>query len=310
MKFPYFLSFALNTPWAMDPSAMRTYAAWLARTHARKAGIVAADHRDDTQYDENDQPIPKAKVSGAGKRPAGSIALINVFGAIVQRAAELGPCEGGTGAEDIGAALDAAMADETVSQVLMRFSTPGGSVFGVAELGDKIRAASKQKPICGIADSMAASAGYWLLSQCSEAYVTPAGMVGSIGVYTAHEDVSKAMEEAGIKITLVSAGKYKVEGQPFEPLGEEAKGSMQNQVDTYYRMFTGAVARGRNVPVDQVRSGFGEGRMLMADDAKEAGMVDGVMTFDALVRKMMSASRASRSGRAAAQIAADIAQVS
>ena len=75
-------------------------------------------------------------------------------------------------------------------------------------------------------------------------------------------------------------------------------------------MFTSAVARGRNVPVEQVRNGFGEGRMLMADAAKEAGMVDGVMTFDALVSKMMSTSRASRSGRALAQIATDIASVS
>ena len=305
MKFPHFLAFALNTPWAMEPSAMHTYAAMLARTYARKSGVAA-----DIGHEADERIEPAAKISGAGKRPSGSIALINVFGAIVQRASELGPCEGGTGCEDIGGALDAAVADETVSQILIRFSTPGGSVFGVQELGDKIRAAGKKKPVCGLADSMAASAGYWLLSQCSEAYVTPAGIVGSIGVYTAHEDVSKAMEEAGIKITLVSAGKYKVEGQPFEPLGDEAKGRMQNQVDTYYRMFTSAVARGRNVPVDQVRSGFGEGRMLTADDAKAAGMVDGVMTFDALVAKMMNTSRAARSGRAAAQIAADIASVS
>jgi len=305
MKFPHFLAFALNTPWAMEPSAMHTYAAMLARTYARKSGVAA-----DIGHEADERIEPSAKISGAGKRPSGSIALINVFGAIVQRASELGPCEGGTGCEDIGGALDAAVADETVSQILIRFSTPGGSVFGVQELGDKIRAAGKKKPVCGLADSMAASAGYWLLSQCGEAYVTPAGMVGSVGVYVAHEDVSKALEDAGIKVTLVSAGKYKVEGQPFEPLGDEAKGSMQSQVDTYYRMFTGAVARGRNVPVEQVRNGFGEGRMLMADAAKEAGMVDGVMTFDALVAKMMSTSRASRSGRASAQIATDIASVS
>ena len=41
MKFPHFLAFALNTPWAMEPSAMHTYAAMLARTYARKSGVAA-----------------------------------------------------------------------------------------------------------------------------------------------------------------------------------------------------------------------------------------------------------------------------
>lgn len=293
MKFPYFLSYCLSTPWAMDPAAMQTYAAILARSYAQRAGVAPAAMEDD-------EPAggPIAAVGRGPGRPAGGIAVVPVFGTIVQRAAELGPCEGGTGAVDIGRAIDACMADETVSQVLMQFSTPGGSVFGVQELGDKIRAARAKKPIIGIADSMAASAGYWLLSQCSEAYCTPGGMVGSIGVYTAHEDISKALDAEGIKITLVSAGKYKVEGSPFEPLGDEAKADTQARVDTYYRMFTQAVAKGRGVPVEQVRGGMGEGRMLMADDALEAKMVDGVMTMDQLVGKMQRDARQPAGGRA------------
>ena len=294
MKFPYFLSYCLSTPWAMDPAAMQTYAAILARAYAQRTGGAAPAAMEDGETDG----AARAAVGRGPARPSGGIALIQVFGTIVQRAAELGPCEGGTGAADISRAIDACMADETVSQVLMQFSTPGGSVFGVQELGDKIRAARAKKPIVGIADSMAASAGYWLLSQCSEAYCTPGGMVGSIGVYTAHEDMSKALESAGVKITLVSAGKYKVEGSPFEPLGDEAKADTQARVDTYYRMFTQAVAKGRGVPVDQVRGGMGEGRMLMADAAMEAKMVDGVMTMDQLVGKMQRDARQPSGGRA------------
>lgn len=302
MRFPHFLSYCLSTPWAMEPGAMQTYAAMLMRAYARKAGVVA--------YEDGDPAAePVAKASGSGRRAAPAIALVNVFGTIMQRAADFGPCEGGTGCEDIGQAIDAAMADETVGQILMRFSSPGGSVFGVQELGDKIRAARATKPICGIADSMAGSAAYWLLAQCSEAYVTPAGMVGSIGVYTAHEDVSKAMDEAGVKMTFVSAGKYKVEGNPFEPLGEEAQAEMQGRVDTYYKAFTSAVAKGRGVGIDQVRDNMGQGRMLLADAALSAGMVDGVMTFEQLVKKMSTGSRSASRARAQALAAADIAGV-
>lgn len=297
---PYFLSYCLSVPWALDPAALHTYAAALVKHYGRKSGAVAMD-------DEHAGREPRVKASGAAGAPARGIALVRVFGAIMQRAADFGACESGTGAEDIGRAIDAAMADESVGQILIQFSSPGGSVFGIQELGDKIRSARSEKPIIGLADSMAASAAYWLLAQCSEAYVSPGGQVGSIGVYSAHQDVSKALDEQGVKITFISAGKYKVEGNPTEPLGEDAQSAMQSQVDAYYAKFTQAVARGRGVPVEKVRSDMGEGRMLMADAALAAGMVDGVMTFDQVVRKMAGSARSGRSARASAKAAADIA---
>lgn len=294
MKAQRFLAHCLAYPWAMEPTTMALYAGMLMRAYARREG-VAAGGMDEDDHGAPLKPSAAARTSSARR---GSIAVVRVFGTIVQRASQLGPCEGGTGTEEIGAAIDAALADETVSQILMVFDTPGGSVFGVAELGDKIRSARGQKPIIGIADSMAASAGYWLLSQCSKAYCTPGGMVGSIGVYGAHEDVSKALAEMGVAVTLVSAGKFKVEGNPFEPLGEEARAYMQKSIDTYYGSFTSAVARGRGVPVDQVRTGMGEGRCLSAADAKAAGMVDDVMTFDQVVQSMVREQKP-RGGRSA-----------
>jgi signal peptide peptidase SppA len=312
MKLPYFLAYCLRTPWAMDPSAMATYAAILARAYGAKAlGPAAADHRDDTQYDANGQPMPKAARGDQQRAGGGNIAVIPVFGPIVQRASQLGMCEAGTGAEEIGAALDAALADSSVSDILMRFDTPGGAVFGIQELGDKIRAARSQKPVVGIADSMAASAGYWLLSQCSESYLTPGGMVGSIGVYTAHQSIADALKNEGVAITLISAGKYKTEGNPFEPLGDEARAETQAMVDTYYRAFTSAVAKGRGVPVDQVRSDMGEGRMLLAEAAVKAGMVDGIRTFADVIAGMRKKGRAnSARASALAQAQADIAALS
>lgn len=291
MRSMLFLSHVLSTPWAMDPAAMAAYAAILGRGYARRLGIDGI---------EAAAPEAAAPARAAPARQGG-IAVVNVFGPIMQRASQFGPCEAGAAAEDIDAALSAAVADETVGQVIMRFDTPGGSVFGIQELGDRIRALRASKPIIGIADSLSASAGYWLLAQCTEAYVTPGGMVGSIGVYSAHEDVSKAMEASGIKVELVSAGRFKVEGNPFEPLSEEARGHMQAQVNHYADVFHKAVAKGRGVPVDQVRAGMGEGRCLQADAALAAGMVDGISTFADLVAKMQRKPAKGRSALAAAR---------
>jgi ClpP class serine protease len=70
------------------------------------------------------------------------------------------------------------------------------------------------------------------------------------------------------------------------PLDEEAQGFMQSRVDDYYASFTKAVARWRGVPISQVREGMGQGRVLGADAAKAQGMIDGMVTFDDVVRKM------------------------
>jgi ClpP class serine protease len=102
-------------------------------------------------------------------------------------------------------------------------------------------------------------------------------------------------EKAGVKTTLVSAGKFKTERNPYEPLSEDAKAAMQEHVDEFYSMFVGAVAKGRGVTTAEVRSGFGQGRMVMAKAALEAGMVDKIATYDeTLARLTKSAATTSR----------------
>lgn len=64
-------------------------------------------------------------------------------------------------------------------------------------------------------------------------------------------------------------------------------------MDDYYARFTKAVARGRGVPIAQVRDGMGQGRVLGADAVQAQGMVDGVATFDEVVRKMRRDARSS-----------------
>ena len=295
MKSHHFLSFCLSTPWALMPERMAAYAAVLAHRYALRDGLKAGG----LDEDDHGAPLkPSAGPRNSGPRQ-GAIAVIPVHGTIVQRASQINICEGGTSTEQVSAMLQQALADETVSQILLDVDSPGGSVFGVSEMADEIRAARAQKPVVAIANSMAASAAYWIGCSAGEFYMTPGGMVGSIGVWTAHEDWSKALEEAGVNVTLISAGKYKVEGNPYGPLDEEAKTNTQKSVDDYYSMFTKAVAKGRNVPIDAVRNGMGQGRVLQADDAMAEKMVDGVMTFNEVVRKMQRAQQARKSGRSA-----------
>ena len=79
---------------------------------------------------------------------------------------------------------------------------------------------------------------------------------------------------------------------------------MQERTQDYYQSFVKAVAKGRNVSVDSVRNGMGQGRVLGADAALKEKMVDGVMTFDEVVKRMQSnARKTNQSNRSALQAA-------
>jgi signal peptide peptidase SppA len=240
-----------------------------------------------------DREARQARRQATAAQSTGSIAVLPLYGVITQRGNMVddisGP--GSTSTQQFTAALRTLLADESVSQILIDIDSPGGSVYGVAELADEIQSARAQKPVVAIANSLAASAAYWIGCAASEFYVTPGGEVGSIGVWQAHQDFSKALEEAGVKTTLISAGKYKVEGNPYSALDEEAQAFMQSRVDDYYAAFTKAVAKGRGVPISQVREGMGLGRVLGADAAVQQGMVDGVATFDEVLSRMRRAAK-------------------
>jgi signal peptide peptidase SppA len=273
----------LATPWALMPERLSAVTAVIARWSGDARASDEVMHS--VAADRNARDARRqSSVSNSG----GGIAVLPLYGIVTQRGNMVDDVSGpGTAStQQFSNILRAALQDETVSQILIDIDSPGGSVYGVAELADEIVSARAKKPVVAIANSLAASAAYWIGCSASEFYVTPGGEVGSIGVWQAHQDYSKAMDEAGVKTTLISAGKFKVEGNPYAPLDEEAQGFMQSRVDDYYAAFTKAVAKGRGVSISQVRDGMGQGRVLGADAALASSMVDGIATFEDVVKKM------------------------
>lgn len=216
----------------------------------------------------------------------GKVAVVPIFGVLAQRVGLLEEFSGGISTEQIGATLDSLLADRQIKSIVLAFDSPGGSVFGIQELGDKIARATKEKRIVGLADSVAASAAYWLLTQTSEVSVTPGGQVGSIGVLAAHQDISVMEEQLGVKTTIVTSSPFKAEFAPETPLSEEARTELQSKVDHYHALFVKAVARGRGVSESTVNKSFGRGRMVTATDSVELGMSDRVATIQQVLRRL------------------------
>jgi signal peptide peptidase SppA len=296
MKKNLLVAAMLAQPWALMPEYMQSMASVVARWQAgveASPETLAAVHADM-------EARQAARAQAQARAGGGSIAVINVFGVLTQRGNMMDEISGGgsCSTEQLVSQLRNAEVDATIGQILLNFSTPGGSVYGIQEAAAEINRIKAIKPIVGISNSMCASAGYWLAAQCTELYCTPGGEVGSIGVWQAHEDMSKALDEAGVKISLISAGKFKVEGNPYEPLGDDARAFMQLRTDEYYDPFAKAVAKGRGVGVDAVRNGMGQGRVLGAPAALAENMIDGIATFDEVVKKMQRAAKGGRSARA------------
>lgn len=175
--------------------------------------------------------------------------------------------------------------DPEVGTIVLDIDSPGGMVTGTAEAADAIYAAGKRKKVVALINPLAASAAYWLASQANEIVAIKSADVGSIGVFLVHTDCSKFNEMQGMKITYIYAGEHKVEGNSDEPLADGARAYFQSEVDTIYKDFLKAVARGRGKSVDDVFENFGKGRCMMAPMAKKVGMIDDFMTIDAALSR-------------------------
>ena len=285
------LSAFRSTPWAILPEKLALIAELL-ESHERGVRYTADEIRE--------------RIGAAASRPQarreGAVAVLPIRGTISRRAGLLTDASGGTSVDSITSSLRAAVADPQVKAIVLDVDSPGGSVQGVPELASEILAARDSKWITAIANDMAASAAYWIASACSEVVVTPSGEVGSIGVFCAHADYSAAYEAAGVKNTLIRAGKYKAEANPWEPLTDDARAAIQSTVDDYYSMFVAAVAKGRGTTPAAVRGGYGEGRILTAKAAVSEGLADRIATLDDVLQRLGAAPSSSPRGSAAAPL--------
>lgn len=268
-RYNRILEAIFQSPWAIMPDKLELIIAVIEARQENSADLAAYE--------------AKARPSA---RRASSIAVLPLYGTVMQRAGVMTDFSGGTSTEQFSQMFRAAMSDPAVDQVVIDIDSPGGSVYGVSELAAEIYDARGTKKIHAIGNSLVASAAYWIGSSADSLSLTPGGEAGSIGVYGAHTEASALDEKMGVKTTLISAGKYKTEGNPYEPLTGEARAAMQQRVDQVYATFVKDVARNRGDTQTAVREGYGQGRVLGAADALKAGLIDKVETLDQMLARL------------------------
>jgi len=279
-------------PWAIEPARGEEILAALMLRHAN--GPRAGPFRD--------EPAPE----GMSTEREGQVAVMNLMGSIVPRASAVRDVSAAFASmERFQAAFRQVANDPGVSAIVLNIDSPGGMVDLVPETASLIAGARRSdRPIYAIANTMAASAAYYIGVSADRLYVSPSGMVGSIGVRMMHVDQSRAVEAQGIRVTELSAGPRKTEGTPFAPLDKAARAALQDEIDVAYAQFVDHVAAMRGVPASVVRADperaerhMGGGRVYRAERAVELGMADAVATFDEVLAEAASGRRAPRRRR-------------
>lgn len=232
------------------------------------------------------RPMPEARVGAAsgaagvaaGYTIANGKAHIPVTGIILKAVPEWLSRWGieATGTEAVRGAIRNALADESVQSIQLDVDSPGGTVSGVQELADDV-AAVTAKPITASVSDLAASAAYWIASQADHIEANEGAQVGSIGVFTAIRDFSKAFEDEGIKTHVISSHELKGVGVAGAKVTDAQIADIQRNVNDIAAMFNAAVSRGRGLSAAAVAQSA-TGQVWMAREAMARGLIDKVRT--------------------------------
>ena len=181
-----------------------------------------------------------------------------------------------TGYNYIRRQMNLALFDDDVEMIVFDIDSPGGEAAGNFELCREIMEAREDKPILAVVDSRCMSGGYSIGASCTQMMAIPSAAVGSIGVYRMHMDISKMMDQQGVKVTFAKAGDHKTDGNPFEPLSDSVRREWEESAGKTWDDFISVVAEGRGLTIEEVRAT--QAKVYRSDEALAIGLIDAVKT--------------------------------
>ena len=214
----------------------------------------------------------------------GSIAVFDVQGPLFRRSDLFTNVSSSTTVENMALDLQKAADNSLITAILLNIDSPGGQVNGIQEFADQVSEVGAIKPVVAYIDGIGASGAYWIAAAANKIVVNDASMVGSIGVVASIRDNRAAQERQGVKqYEIVSTqSPYK---RP-DVATVEGRAQIQEMVDALADVFIDRVASFRGISADDVLARYGQGKMLHAKAAIDAGMADEVSRFEPLVARL------------------------
>lgn len=206
-----------------------------------------------------------------------NVAAIPIEGSLVHKGAWLGSYSGDTSYQGLQAQIGRAMRSPSVKGVVLEVDSFGGEAAGAFETANMISQLSAIKPTLAILTDFAASSAYLLASAARQIVMPEGGAAGSIGVVSLHADFSKQLDKEGVKVTLISSGDHKVDGNMFEPLPPDVRARVQARNDATRERFAATVGQYRGARFSKAAALATEAQTYSGAEAVKLGLVDGIV---------------------------------
>jgi len=162
---------------------------------------------------------------------------------------------------------------EKVKAIVLRIDSPGGGVGPAQEIYAEVKKIQREKKVLVSIGSVAASGGYYIACAADKIVANPGSITGSIGVIVESMNVEELLRKIGLQSMVIKSGKHKDIGSPLRKMTKEEKRLLQGVIDSVHEQFIRAVAEGRKLPLEKVRS-LADGRIFSGDQARSLGLID------------------------------------
>ena len=212
---------------------------------------------------------PSKNSKGVGEASSEHLAIVELKGEIADST--------DANADDLISSLTDAFEAKNSKAVVLRIDSPGGSPVQSAYVYDAIkqlRIKYPNKKLYAVITDLGASGAYYIASAAYQIYVSPASLVGSIGVIMQGFGLQELTKKLGVEDRTMTAGQHKAVLNPFKPVSAEEKAHVQKMLDTIHQQFISAVKQGRGQRLKEDPQIF-SGLFWTGQQAVELGLADG-----------------------------------
>jgi protease IV len=175
--------------------------------------------------------------------------------------------------------------DSSIKAIIIHVNSPGGGVAASEEIYrevKRIREEKKKKIVVSI-ETVGASGAYYIASASNKIYADNGSIVGSIGVIAEWVNYGDLLKWAKLKSIVLKTGEFKDTGNPTRDLTPAEQAYMQALIDNMFGQFVQAVADGRGLKFDDVKS-IANGKVWTGAQALDMKLIDNVGDFEAVVK--------------------------
>ncbi|GAB6860420.1 S49 family peptidase [Haloplanus litoreus] len=193
--------------------------------------------------------------------PDGSVAVITVEGFVSSNSVSAVQ-------EDLREARE----NESVDAVVLNVDSPGGGAAASEQLYLSVQRTAKEMPVVASVKSTGASGAYYAMLPARDIYVTPASIVGSVGVRGAAPGPSLPGE--------IKSGPDKASATADQ---------RRAQIETLQRAFVGSVMKHRSDDLELSRTEVAHAKVYTGARAVDNGMADEVGSTQDAIRQAANA---------------------